>query len=121
MKRFAILLIVVLAACHKEEKYQNLVQTGGGDAKRGRQLIDQYGCTSCHVIPTVEGPKGMVGPPLDHIATRQFIAGKFPNKPDVMTKWLQNPQAMDPANAMPNLGITPADSRDLTAFLYTLK
>jgi cytochrome c len=118
------MLMILFAACQKEskeQKYQTMVQTGGGDAKHGRQLIDQYGCTSCHSIPTIEGPKGMVGPPLDHIATRTYIAGKFPNNPETMTKWLQNPQAMDPANAMPNLGITPADSRDLTAFLYTLK
>ena len=33
----------------------------------------------------------------------------------------QNPQAMDPTNAMPNLGVTPDDSRDMTAFLYTLE
>jgi cytochrome c1 len=38
-----------------------------------------------------------------------------------MTKWLQNPQAMDPNNAMPNLGVTPDDSRDIAAFLFTLK
>ena len=31
------------------------------------------------------------------------------------------PQMVDPNNAMPNLGITPSDARDLTAFLDTLK
>jgi cytochrome c1 len=38
-----------------------------------------------------------------------------------MMKWLQNPQALDPNNAMPNLGVTPKDSGDITAYLYTLK
>jgi cytochrome c1 len=38
-----------------------------------------------------------------------------------MMKWLQNPQSMDPQNAMPNLNVTPDDSRDMTAFLYTLR
>ena len=124
MKRTAILMcvVVIATACSKpQEKYERRVATGGGDEKRGRQLIDQYGCTSCHAIPGVAGPKGMVGPPLDHIGSRSFIAGKFPNTPQTLMKWLQNPQAMDPQNAMPNLGITPADSRDLAAFLLSLK
>lgn len=63
----------------------------------------------------------MVGPSLDHMARHTTIAGKFQNNVPNMTKWLQNPQAMDPTNAMPNLGVTPDDSRDMTAFLYTLR
>jgi len=63
----------------------------------------------------------MVGPSLDHIATRTYIAGKFQNSVPAMTKWLQNPQSMDPTNAMPNLGVTPDDARDMTAYLYTLR
>ena len=63
----------------------------------------------------------MVGPPLDHIASRQIIAGKVQNTPQNMMQWLQNPQAMSPNNSMPNLGVTPADARDLTAFLMRLK
>lgn len=122
MKIVGVALLLLALACSKpQEKYQTMVATGGGNAKHGRQLIDQYGCTACHSIPGVEGPKGMVGPPLDHIASRTYIAGKFPNKPDVLMTWLQNPQGMDPQNAMPNLGVTPADSRDIAAFLYTIK
>ena len=118
----AVVLIAMLAACgKKEQKSQAMEATGGGRVEHGRQLIDQYGCTACHSIPKVAGPKGMVGPPLDHIGTRTYIAGKFPNKPDVLIKWLQNPQGMDPGNAMPNLGVTPNDARDIAAFLYTLK
>jgi cytochrome c2 len=92
-----------------------------GDAARGKQLVAKYGCPACHIIPNVEGPKGMVGPPLEHIASRPLIGGKLENTPQNLAKWLQNPQAIDPNNAMPNLGITPLDARDLTAFLRTLK
>lgn len=122
MRRFAaIVLLVLLAACSKrEEAAQNRAQTGG-DSDRGKQLVQQYGCTSCHTIPGVKGPHGMVGPSLDKMADRAYIAGKFQNNVQNMTRWIQNPQSMDPQNAMPNLGVTPADSRDITAFLYTLK
>jgi cytochrome c2 len=119
MKRIAVLLLL-LAACKRYEKAQIAQQTGG-DAARGKQLVQQYGCTSCHQIPRVSGPQGMVGPPLTHIASRQYIGGKLPNTPENMSKWLQDPQGVDPSNAMPNLGLTVDQSRDITSFLYTLK
>ena len=122
MKQFVIVVaIVALAACHRQEKGATMVQSGGGDAQHGKELISKYGCTACHEIPGVEGPQGAVGPPLTKMGARSYIAGKFPNTPETMIQWLQNPQGMDPANAMPNLGVTQADARDLTAFLESLK
>jgi cytochrome c len=125
MKRGVLILVLLAAVACKDKKmeqYQNMTATGGGNADRGRQLIEEkYGCTACHSIPETKGPKGMVGPPLEHIASRQFLAGKVQNTPQNMMQWLQNPQSMDPQNAMPNLGITPADARDITAFLMSLK
>jgi cytochrome c2 len=114
VKHALFVAFALLAACSKHEAVP-------GDADRGKQLVAQYGCTSCHAIPGVKGPRGMVGPPLEHMARRTTIANKFENNVPNMTKWLQNPQAMDPTNAMPNLGVTPEDSRDMTAFLYTLR
>jgi cytochrome c2 len=118
-RKVIIAAIAVLAlACNRE---QDNTTTGGGNADRGKQLIAQNGCTACHIIPGIAGPRGMVGPPLDHFGSRNMIAGKIPNTPDNVIKWLQNPQAMDPTNAMPNLGITPNDAKDIAAYLYTLK
>jgi cytochrome c2 len=122
MKRFAVIVaIVALAACHRQEKTTMLVKTGSGDAQRGKQAINKYGCTACHDIPGVSGPQGSVGPPLTKMGSRSYIAGKFQNTPETMIQWLQNPQGMDPQNAMPNLGVTPADARDITAYLESLQ
>ncbi len=110
----------LLLACNKELKQQAMMSTGG-DPKRGKEAIERYGCQACHNIPGVPGPKGMVGPPLDHMASRSYIAGKFPNNPQTLIKWLRNPPAFDPQGAMPNLGVTEGDSRDISAYLYTLK
>jgi len=120
MRRF-LLCALLLAACNREEKQQVTDMTGGGAPAKGKEAIVRYGCTSCHNIPGVEGPRGMVGPPLDHMASRAFIGGKIQNTPPNMIAWLQDPQAMDPNNAMPNLGVTPAEAKDIAAFLYTLK
>ncbi len=114
LERLAI-VVLFLVACKPE------APPPIGDAAHGKQLVQQYGCTSCHDIPNVSGPKGMVGPPLTHLASRQVIGGKLPNTPENLSKWLQNPQAFDPQNAMPNLGLTPPQANDIAAFLATLK
>ena len=114
--------MALLLACNKRyEKAETTAMDGGGSSDRGKQLVQQYGCQSCHAIPGLEGPKGVVGPPLDKIAERTFIAGKLQNTPQNMIKWLQNPQAFDPGNAMPNLGLSAKDSQDIAAYLFTLK
>jgi cytochrome c len=93
----------------------------GGDAERGRQAVRRYGCTTCHTIPRVPGAIGTIGPPLDRMARRAYVAGRLPNTPANLMRWLQHPQHVDPPNAMPEMGVTEADSRDIAAFLYTLK
>ena len=119
--RFLLLiLLATLLLCHRE-RTQQLKSLAGGDPNRGKAAIDRYGCNACHSIPGIPGPKGMVGPPLEHMASRAHIGGKLANNPEMMIKWLQNPPAFDPQGSMPNLGVTEADSRDITAYLYTLK
>ena len=119
--RRLLLCALLLAACNREDKEQISTMTGGGDPSKGKDAIVRYGCTACHNVPGIQGPRGMVGPPLDHMATRAFIAGKIQNNPPNMEQWIVNPQSLDPNNAMPALGVTPADAKDIAAFLYTLK
>jgi cytochrome c1 len=38
-----------------------------------------------------------------------------------MTAWLRDPQAIVPGNAMPNVGLTEKDARDVAAYLFTLR
>lgn len=99
----------------------SVTQVEGGNAGRGKQAMQTYGCGSCHAIPGVTGAHGNVGPPLSGISERSYIAGKLPNDPGNMIYWLQNPQAVWPGNAMPNLGVSDQDARDIAAYLYTVK
>jgi cytochrome c len=93
----------------------------GGDPARGPALLRSYGCATCHTIRGVVGADGLVGPPLTGIASRAFIAGVLPNAPDNMIRWIRDPRAVDSLTAMPNTGVTPADARDIAAYLYTLR
>lgn len=91
------------------------------DAGRGRAAIRRYGCGSCHSIPGVTGAAGLVGPPLGQVASRVYIAGVLSNEPDNMIRWIQNPPSVDDKTAMPNMGVTARDARDIAAYLYTLR
>lgn len=91
------------------------------DAKRGRQAIDHYACVTCHRIPGVVGDNAPVGPPLDGIGARDYIAGILENTPRNLARWLRNPHAIDPDSAMPDLGVSERDARDMAAYLSTLK
>lgn len=91
-----------------------------GTVEAGKQAIQQYLCATCHQIPGVVGASRHVGPPLNGIASRKYIAGILPNTPENMVGWLKNPQHFDPLSAMPDLGVTDKHARDMAAFLYTL-
>jgi cytochrome c2 len=93
----------------------------GGDPKRGAAEIRSAGCGSCHRIPGIAGADGLVGPPLDVISRRIYLAGVLRNTPENMIAWLQNPQRFVPGNAMPNMNLSEAQSRDIAAYLYTLQ
>ncbi|WP_346797477.1 c-type cytochrome [Halomonas sp. Bachu 37] len=91
------------------------------DPERGRLAMYGYACIACHRIPGLVGPRADVGPPLAGIAERRFIAGVLANNFDNMVHWLRHPTQVDPLTAMPDLGVTERDARDMTAYLGTLE
>jgi cytochrome c2 len=96
------------------------VQIAGADAKRGRIAIQQYGCVACHAVPGVRNPGGNVGPPLEGMSRRGYIGGVLPNTPDELVRWLLDPPSVSPSTAMPSVGLSEAEARDIAAYLYTL-
>lgn len=93
----------------------------GGDRENGRRLLRQFGCGACHEIPGVAAAKGKVGPPLEGVASRIYLAGLLPNTAETMAAFIRDPQAADPRTAMPDMGIGEAHARDMVAYLYTLR
>jgi cytochrome c len=110
----------VLVSCGVDLGRQ-AITVPGGDADRGQELTASFGCGSCHTIPGIEGADAVVGPPLTDMGRREYIAGKLPNRPDNMIRWLIDPQAVEPGTAMPNMGISERQARDVAAYLYTLR
>ena len=91
------------------------------DPARGREALQQYACVACHRIPGVTGAQARVGPPLESIASRQMLGGVLPNSPDNLARWIRFPHEFSPLGAMPALGVSERDARDIAAYLATLK
>jgi mono/diheme cytochrome c family protein len=91
------------------------------DATRGRRAVQQYACATCHTIPGVVGAEATVGPPLGAMGRRAYIAGVVPNTDAEMVRWLRDPRAVHARSAMPNLGVSERDARDMAAYLRTLR
>lgn len=113
--------LAAAGACQQVELERKAQAMTGGSPRRGKAVIARYGCGSCHTIPGVEGASALVGPNLDQVASRMYLAGVLPNTPANMIRWIQHPRDVDPLTAMPNLGVADQEARDIAAYLYTLK
>lgn len=113
---------LLLTACGDEAgRMERGAALTGGDPHRGREQIRRYGCNACHTVPGVAGANALVGPPLAGIGNRMYIAGVLSNTPENLVRWIQNPPAVDSLTAMPNVGATERDARDIAAYLYSLE
>jgi cytochrome c2 len=91
------------------------------DAARGKHALTQYGCHGCHRIDGIVGPETHVGPPLHDFGRRETLPGARSLTPEHLALWLRDPQAMHPNTAMPSLGVSERDARDIAAYLVTLR
>ena len=125
MRRSAVVaavLLVCAGACRRGDAVREEARMlTGGDPDRGIAAIGRFGCGSCHTIPGLRTANGMVGPPLAGVASRAYLAGQLSNSPSNMIRWIQQPQHVEPGTAMPDMGISESDARDITAYLYTLR
>jgi cytochrome c1 len=116
--------LLLLPACNVEnprrEREEDAIRLTGGDPGRGKDAIRRLGCVSCHTIPGISGHAN-VGPPLLRVGSRVYLGGVLLNTPDNMARWLKDPPAVDPKTAMPNVGATDDDVKDIACYLYTLR
>lgn len=117
--RLLILLLLLSWGCRGVDETARRLT--GGEPARGAVAIRKYGCQACHTIPGVSAADGLAGPPLDRIGSRSYLAGRLPNTPENLMRWIRDPQGIAPGTAMPRLGVTEQDGRDIAAYLYTLK
>ena len=119
MKRFHLAalaaLTALLAGCGPTRPAPGIQ----GDPERGRIALTQYACHSCHIVPSIPGSRIYVGRPLDDLDKRRYIAGKIPNTQQNLVRYIIDPQALDPGNAMPAMGVSERDALDISAYLLS--
>ncbi len=111
-------LLALLCACSDKTNPPRTIT--GADADNGLVVMQQVGCGSCHAIPGMAWPRGLSGPSLDGFADSPMIAGRFPNRPDVLIDFIVNAPGMAPDTGMPAMPLKPNEARDVAAYLYTL-
>lgn len=116
----ATLLLAYSVRESERESVSHAATLTRGNPHAGKEKIRSNGCGTCHTIPGVRGANGHVGPPLAGIGSRMYIAGLLSNSPANLVRWIRDPPSVDSLTAMPNVGLTEQDARDIAAYLYTL-
>lgn len=126
------LAVLVCAACDgrpvlptlpSDQSPGNIAQGNIAQANvtHGKNLLAQYQCGACHVIPDVPVARGIAGPPLADFGRRSYIAGHVPNNAEMLAQWIVNPRSLVPNTTMPSMGVSHEDARDMAAYLHTLR
>lgn len=113
-----VVAATMLCACDDGVRPISVV---GGNVAEGKRLVAQYQCAACHVIPGIAAAQGQAGPPLERFGRRSYIAGRIPNLPEPLMRWLVDPPAMKPGTLMPNVGVSQAEARHMAAYLYSIR
>jgi cytochrome c len=117
--RAACLILVLgtlLAGC--ERQLPDIDPLSGGSPRAGKLLIERYGCAACHQIKGIANADSQVGPSLKEIRGSGYVGGVMPNSAGNLVKWIMDPREVDPKTAMPDLGVSEAEARDIAAYLY---
>lgn len=115
-------LIMALPACNlvRDFDFKRGARMTGGNPEVGRKKLAHYSCVSCHVIPGVPKGEGKSAQSLAHWSWRRTFLNTYKNTPENLEKWLQNPSHRKPGTTMPDLNISPQDSRDMAAYLFSI-
>jgi cytochrome c2 len=113
----ALGLCVLMAGCEQDRAAVPPAERSG-NRYVGRTLLLAYGCAACHHIRGLPDADGQSGPDLERIAYRSYLGGVLPNTQANMQRWIMHPRAISAGTAMPELGVSEAEARDMAAYLY---
>ncbi len=113
--RVLLPLLVTTACKPPPDEAQHMPQA---NVKRGMAAIERAGCGACHVIPGIGWPRGRTGPSLEGFAGQGLIAGRLPNRPDLLARFVRDAPATLPGTTMPAMPLSEEAARDVAAYLY---
>ncbi|MEA2465276.1 MAG: hypothetical protein QOJ98_3023 [Acidobacteriota bacterium] len=125
MNRVPYLLLLLALACDREQPAAPKPQASAPASDphaTARQLMTQYGCNVCHVIPGIEGAQGSLGPSLAGIASRPTLSeASVQNTPANLAQFIRTPASLNPQTSMPPIAMTDAEAQTIAAYLLTLE
>lgn len=116
-----VVLVLIVTGCGLLTSSQDArVEETGGSVARGEDLVRANGCMACHSVPGMGSVHDGYGPDLDGFADRRLIGGSAENDPETLIQFLMSPQSVIPGTAMPTIGLTEDEARDIATWLYSL-
>ncbi len=103
------------AIWHYSEDYEPFAAYRGGSVERGKELIREVGCMSCHGVKGFEDESRRVsataGPYLANLGSK--VDG------DWLVSWLIEPRHYQPDTIMPSFRLSETEANDIAAFLLS--
>jgi cytochrome c1 len=112
-----IIASITLLACRQHDQPQLIA---GANSHHAGTAIARYGCGACHTIPGIRDATATVAPSLARFSQRGVIAGELPFTPENLVQWIMHPQEEEPGVAMPDMGVSEQDAKDIAAYLLQL-
>nr|WP_260394645.1 c-type cytochrome [Sphingobium lignivorans] len=88
---------------------------------RGQDAAARLGCGACHTMPGIGWPQGRVGPDLHGYGDRALIAGRVPNRPEQLARFVRDAPSIAPGTAMPAIPMKDEEARDIAAWLQSFR
>lgn len=101
----------------KSEDYEPFMSYRSGDKERGKNLIQEVGCLSCHGVEGLEAKSQQV----DSIAGPYLTGTGSKVKADWLVSWLKKPSHYQEDTIMPSFRLSDREAQDITAYLMGLK
>lgn len=97
-----------------------------GNLARGRKVLDEKGCASCHAMSGVAALSPSAMPVSVDSKTMlrakqlapdlRYARDRF--TPEKLLAWLADPKAIKPDTTMPKIPLTPEEAKDVVAYLF---
>ncbi|MBY0518324.1 MAG: c-type cytochrome [Bacteriovoracaceae bacterium] len=101
----------------KAKPYAPFTNYKGGNADKGKELIETVGCVGCHMVEGIDEKWNAVG---ERKGTYLTGTGSKVNA-DWLVSWLKKPSHYQPDTVMPSFRLTDQEANDIASYLMNLK
>ncbi|WP_437688164.1 c-type cytochrome [Sorangium sp. So ce176] len=116
----------IAAYLTRDRRERPSVSLEGASAARGRALYEAKGCGTCHAFTGVTGVTAVAPVKAMEKETRAAVAlapdlrvARDRIEPADLVAWVLDPGAIKPGTPMPQVPMSPAEARDIAAFVMT--